>query len=76
MYKVYAALKKDKKAILIILILDHATTLKINLTSPRRFKVGGAAMFPALSKNHHKPILGIKFSNPLLISSLRLLIRS
>jgi hypothetical protein len=73
---VYAALKNDKKAIMIILTLDQDTTLIINLTSPSKFKVGGAAIFPALNKNHQRPILGIKLSKPFLISNLRLLIRS
>ena len=61
---------------MIILTLDQETTLIIKVTSPNRFKVGGAAMLPALSKNHHKPILGIKLSNPLAINNLRLLTRS
>jgi len=73
---VYAALKNDNNPIPNIEILDQETTLKIKLISPRRFKVGGAAIFPALSKNHHNPILGIKLSKPLLINNLRLLIRS
>lgn len=76
MYNVYAALKKDNSAIIIIDTLDHLTTLIISLTSPNRLRVGGAAMLPALSKNHHNPILGIKLSKPLLISKLRLLMRS
>ncbi len=72
----YAALKNDNKAIISILTFDQETTLIISLTSPSKFKVGGAAILPALNKNHHNPILGIKFKSPLLISSLRLLIRS
>lgn len=70
-YKVYAALKKDKSPIANILILDHLTTLIIKLISPNKFKVGGAAILPALNKNHHSAILGIKFNNPFLINKLR-----
>ena len=40
------------------------------------FKVGGAAMFPMMSRNHHIVMLGIKVSNPFLTSNLRLPIRS
>ena len=48
----------------------------INLISPSKFKVGGAAIFPALKRNHQRAILGIKLINPFLINKLRLPIRS
>lgn len=54
----------------------HLIKLIINLISPNRFKVGGAAILPTLNKNHHKPILGIKFNKPLLTKRLRLPTRS
>lgn len=72
----YAALKKESNPTPKILTLDQDTTLTINLISPNKFKVGGAAILPALSKNHHKAILGIKFKRPFLTKSLRLPTRS
>lgn len=47
-----------------------------NLISPNKFNVGGAAIFPAQSKNIHKDMPGIKFNKPLLINNLRLPNRS
>lgn len=46
------------------------------LISPKRFNVGGAAIFPEHNKNHHNANLGIKFNRPLLIINLRLPNRS
>ena len=76
MYKVYAALKNDKVLTPTILTFLQLRTLIINLISPSKFKEGGLAMFLTLNKNHHKPILGIKFNKPFTINRLRLFIRS
>jgi hypothetical protein len=59
-----------------MLTQDQATNLFNNLISPKRFKVGGAAIFADLNKNHQRAILGMKFSKPLLITKLRLPNRS
>ena len=76
MYRVYAALKKEINIKPIIVIPLHLTNLTMRLISPSKFKVGGAAIFPTLNKNHHSPILGNRFNKPLLIKSLRLPTRS
>ena len=72
----YLALKKDNNLIPKIEILLHLTTVKINIISPAKLREGGLAIFLTLSKNHHKPILGIKDSKPLLTINLRLPVRS
>jgi hypothetical protein len=73
---VYAALKKDNKERPNIVIYLHPTKLFNKVISPNKFKVGGAAILPALSRNHHKLRLGIRCKSPRLISKLRLPKRS
>lgn len=72
----YLALKKDKSLIPKIEIFLHLTTVKISIISPAKLREGGLAIFLTLSKNHHRPILGMKDSNPLFTISLRLPVRS
>lgn len=54
----------------------HLKILFNKLISPNKFKVGGAAIFPAHKRNHQIDKLGKKFNKPLLINKLRLLNRS
>ena len=71
MYKEYAAVKNLINLKRISLYVDIFKMEVINITSLIRLIDGGAAMFLAVNKNHHRVIKGARTIKPFVRYSLR-----